>query len=42
MIEFRPDLLLQGFLLIAIGFVILTLPMGVLISWLSGRLAVRR
>ncbi len=42
MIEFRPDVLLTGFLLIAIGFVILTLPMGLAISWLSQRLAVRR
>lgn len=42
MIEFRPDVLLTGFLVIAIGFVMLTLPMGLAISWLSQRLAVRR
>ncbi|MDQ3382961.1 MAG: amino acid ABC transporter permease [Actinomycetota bacterium] len=42
MIEFRPDVLLTAFFVIALGFVILTLPMGLLISWLSGRLAVRR
>lgn len=42
MIEFRPDVLVSVFLVIAIGFVILTLPVGLLISWLSGRLAVRR
>lgn len=42
MIEFRPDVLFSVFLVIAIGFVILTLPMGLATSWLSGRLAVRR
>lgn len=42
MIEFRPDVLFSVFLVIAIGFVILTLPMGLVTSWLSGRLAVRR
>lgn len=42
MIEFRPDVLFSVFMVIAIGFVILTLPMGMLTSWLSGRLAVRR
>lgn len=42
MIEFRPDVLFSVFLVIAIGFVILTLPMGLITSWLSGRLAVRR
>ena len=42
MIEFRPDAGLLIFLLVAIGFVILTLPVGLLTSWLSTRLAVRR
>lgn len=42
MIEFRPDVLVSVFLVIAIGFVILTLPMGMVTSWLSARLAVRR
>lgn len=42
MIEFRPDILFSVFLVVAIGFVILTLPMGLVTSWLSGRLAVRR
>lgn len=42
MIEFRPDAGLLIFLVIAIGFVILTLPVGLLTSWLSSRLAVKR
>lgn len=42
MIEFRPDVLVSVFLVIAIGFVVLTLPMGMVTSWLSSRLAVRR
>lgn len=40
--EFRPDLLMLGFAVVAIGFVILTLPLGILTSYLSGRLAVKR
>lgn len=42
MIEFRPDVLFSVFMLIAIGFVIITLPMGIAISALSSRLAVKR
>lgn len=42
MIEFRPDVIIIGFLLIAIGFVVLTLPLGLATSWLSSRLAVKR
>jgi len=42
MIEFRPDAGLLIFLIVALGFVLLTLPVGLLTSWLSGRLAVRR
>lgn len=42
MIEFRSDLLLPIFLIVAIGFVILTLPVGVLTTYLSNRLAVKR
>ena len=42
MIEFRPDVMLLNFLLIAIGFVILTLPTGLATSWLASRLAVKR
>lgn len=40
--EFRPDILMLGFAVVAIGFVILTLPMGMLTSYLSNRLAVKR
>lgn len=42
MTEFRSDLALQIVLVVAIGFVIITLPMGLLTSYLSSRLAVRR
>lgn len=40
--EFEPGMLMVGFGIVAIGFVILTLPMGMLTSYLSARLAVRR
>jgi glutamate transport system permease protein len=42
MIEFRPDLIYVIFAILATGFVILTLPIGVLFTSLSRRLAVRR
>jgi glutamate transport system permease protein len=42
MIEFRPDLIYAIFGILAAGFVVLTLPMGVLFTTLSRRLAVRR
>ena len=42
MIEFRPDLIYAIFVIMATGFVILTLPVGVLFTTLSRRLAVRR
>jgi glutamate transport system permease protein len=42
MIEFRPDLIYVIFIILATGFVILTLPMGVLFTYLSRRLAVKR
>lgn len=42
MIEFRPDVILLNFFLIAIGFVILTLPTGLAVSYLSQKLVVRR
>ena len=42
MIEFRPDLIYAIFAIMATGFVILTLPVGVLFTSLSRRLAVRR
>ena len=42
MTEFRSDLALLILLVVAIGFVIITLPMGLLTSYLSSRLAVKR
>ncbi|HRW18320.1 MAG TPA: amino acid ABC transporter permease [Dermatophilaceae bacterium] len=42
MMEFRPDLLIPIFLVVAIGFVVLTLPIGLLTTHLSTRLAVKR
>lgn len=42
MMEFRPDVFLLNFLVIAIGFVILTLPTGLLVSYASQRFVVRR
>lgn len=42
MIEFRSDVLTLIFLIFALGFVILTLPMGLLITSMSKRLAVKR
>lgn len=42
MIEFRPDVILLNFFVIAIGFVILTLPTGLAISYASQRFVVRR
>lgn len=40
--EFRPDILMPAFAVVAVGFVILTLPIGILTSYLSNRLAVKR
>ncbi len=42
MIEFSPQFIYAIFLLMALGFVILTLPIGALVSWASTRLAVQR
>jgi len=42
MIEFRSDLIVPIFLIVALGFVVLTLPMGLLTTYLSNRLSVRR
>lgn len=42
MLELRSDLILPIFLIVAIGFVILTLPMGMLTTYLSNRLVVKR
>ena len=41
-IEFRPDVLVPIFLIVAIGFVLITLPMGMLTSWASQKYAVKR
>jgi glutamate transport system permease protein len=40
--EFRNDLIVPIFLIVAIGFVILTLPVGLVTTHLSNRLAVKR
>jgi glutamate transport system permease protein len=42
MIEFRGDLVIPIFLTFAIGFVILVIPVGLLTTWASRRLAVAR
>ena len=42
MIEFSPQFLFSIFFLMALGFVILTLPIGVFFSWATTRLAVER
>ncbi len=42
MIEFSPNYLYAIFFIMAAGFVVLTLPMGILFTWLSNRLAVAR
>lgn len=42
MIEFNSSLLILIFLLMATSFVVLTLPMGLVFTWLSNRLAVQR
>jgi glutamate transport system permease protein len=42
MIEFSPDQLVLVFLVFALGFVVLTLPMGLLFTTMSRRLAVKR
>lgn len=40
--EFNNDLIVPIFLIVAVGFVILTLPVGILTTYLSNRLAVKR
>jgi glutamate transport system permease protein len=42
MIEFRPDVMIAIFLVVAIGFVILVVPVGLLTTWASRKLAVKR
>ena len=42
MIEFHPDVIVQIFLIFAFGYVILIIPIGMLTTYLSNKLAVRR
>lgn len=42
MIEFRGDLVIPIFLIFALGFVIIVVPIGLLTTWLSKKLAVSR
>jgi len=42
MIEFSSNYYIATFFIMAAGFVVLTLPMGVMFTWLSNRLAVAR
>ncbi|MFR9673411.1 amino acid ABC transporter permease [Streptomyces sp. TR06-5] len=42
MIEFNPDVLFLVFAIFAFGFVVLTLPAGMLLGWVSKRVAVKR
>ncbi|XNZ01480.1 amino acid ABC transporter permease [Micrococcus luteus] len=42
MIEFRPDVMVAIFLTFAIGFCLIVIPIGLLTTWASDRLAVAR
>ena len=42
MIEFRPDVIIHIFPTFALGYVILIIPIGMLTTYLSNKLAVRR
>ena len=42
MIEFRPDVIMAIFVTFAAGFIILVIPIGLLTTWLSRKLAVAR
>lgn len=42
MIEYRPDVIIQIFLIFAFGYVIMIIPIGLLTTYLSNKLAVRR
>ncbi len=42
MIEFRSDMLFQIFGLVALAFIVITLPMGLLTGWASEKWAVKR
>ncbi|MEX5300966.1 amino acid ABC transporter permease [Kocuria sabuli] len=42
MIEFRPDVMIAIFLVVALGFVLIVVPVGLLTTWASKKLAVKR
>lgn len=42
MIEFNPNFMVAIFLIIAIGFSLIVIPVGLLTTWLSEKLAVTR
>ncbi|MCW2132835.1 MULTISPECIES: amino acid ABC transporter permease [Crystallibacter] len=42
MIEFRPDVIMAIFATFALGFVIIVIPIGLVTTWLSNKLAVAR
>lgn len=42
MIEFRPDVIIAVFLVVALGFVLIVVPVGLLTTWASRKLAVKR
>ncbi|MEG2577740.1 MAG: amino acid ABC transporter permease, partial [Glutamicibacter sp.] len=42
MIEFRADIVIPIFLTFAVGFVIIVIPVGLLTTWASKKLAVAR
>ncbi|MGF9662788.1 amino acid ABC transporter permease [Arthrobacter crystallopoietes] len=42
MIEFRPDVIMAIFATFALGFVVIVIPIGLLTTWLSKKLAVAR
>jgi glutamate transport system permease protein len=42
MIEFRPDVIMAIFATFALGFVIIVIPIGLVTTWLSSKLAVAR
>ena len=42
MIEFDPNMVLAIFLMFALGFVVIVVPLGILTTWSSRKLAVKR
>ncbi|WP_367401932.1 amino acid ABC transporter permease [Kocuria marina] len=42
MIEFRTDVIVAIFLTVALGFVVIVIPVGLLTTWLSRKVAVKR